>query len=110
MRTTNKSVVNKLQAHVLDSFGIDDGWDTDDSVANLKEQLKSFDYLPSEYQRAKELVMGGTFLCYHYQVREFLNSLDIQDWTKHPDEYDNQQQWDLYVHLLSREICKLINQ
>ena len=107
MKTTNKEVVNKLQAHILDSFTQDFGWDNDNAVANLVEQISSMRIgSATNYTTAKELVMGGTFLCYHYQVREFLDGLGINPEGK---EYDSQKSWDLYVHLLAREISKLVN-
>lgn len=108
MRTTAKSVVDKIQEHVLDGF---EEWESyDDCESPLDALTSQLEYMrndnETDYQTAKRLVEGGQFLIYHYQVQEFLNGLGIN-----PDgkEYDTQDSWELYVHLLSREICKLIN-
>jgi len=104
MRTTAKEVKEQLREHVLDSFTKDYGWDSDDAVSNLKEQLKSFDYLPTAYAQGRELAMGGTFLIYNIDIQEFLNGLGINPDNK---EYDFQDSFDLYVHLIARTIGEI---
>lgn len=105
MRTTTKSVKTAIREHVLESFGTDYGWDNDNEIENLKQQLKSFDYLPTTYKMAEELVQGGTFLVYYHDVQEFLDGLGINTEGK---EYTQQQSWDLYKHLIAREISALV--
>ena len=106
MRTTTKAVINKLQAHILEKFGVEFYGDNYE-VTNLANQINSMRINDeSDQKTAKGLVEGGTFLCYYQDVVDFLKELDINDKDK---EYSDQQGWDLYIHLLSREICKLIN-
>lgn len=107
MRTTAKAVTSKVQQHILGYFGESDGWDSENPVTNLKQQMDVMVYDTKPlYQGAKELVEDGCFLAYHSQVNQFMDSLDIND---KQINYTDEQTWDLYVHLLAREICKLVN-
>jgi hypothetical protein len=40
LRTNSNQVKDALKAHVLEHFTKDYGWDSDDTVANLKKQMK----------------------------------------------------------------------
>lgn len=107
MKTTSKEVITKLQEHILDQFGTDYGWDTDNKVANLTDQISHMRVgSENNYTTAVHLVEGGTFLVYYTDVKEFLNGLGINPDNK---EYGDQDSWKLYIHLLAREISKLVN-
>ena len=105
MRTTAKQVTDKVQEHILRSF-----FDWERGVLPQQALKNQINYMKhdteTDYQAAKRLVEGGQFFVYHYDVNDFMNDLDINDKQK---DYDDKETWDLYVHLLSREICKLIN-
>lgn len=71
---------------------------------DMQDQLNAIKHHDmSDMQAAREFIEGGSLLCYHSDVKDFLNSLDIN-----PDnrEYSNQQSWDLYIELCAREIIK----
>jgi hypothetical protein len=110
MRTNDKRVVAKLREHVLDGFGLDYGYDTDDKVANLKDQIYALRYTGNNnVTAAKELVMGGKYLVYYADAIEFLNKLGLND-RSNVKGYTDQQSWDLYVNLLVREIVAITNE
>lgn len=101
MRTTAKPVVNKLHQHIKEHYS--DRFD--DWLKGLILEVNSQHYgNRSIYQASKELVLGGNFLIYHYDVNNFVNELDINNKQK---DYTDTETWELYVHLLAREICKL---
>lgn len=106
MKTNDKRVIAKVQEHVLESFTPED-YNVETSEQAITEQIN---YMrignDNNYQTALHLVQGGSFLIYHYQVKDFLNSLGINPDNK---EYTDQQSWDLYCHLVAREIQKIVN-
>lgn len=107
MRTTSKQVIAKLQEHILDEFGTDNGWDTDNKVDNLVKQITSMRHdNENNYMTAVRQVEGGGFLIYHEEVKDFLNSLGTNPDNK---EYSDEDSWKLYIHLLAREISKIVN-
>ena len=106
MKTNSKQVIAKLQEHILESFTPEDF-----NVETPEQALTSqINYMrignDNNYVTAKHLIEGGSFLIYHYQVKDFLNSLGINPSNK---EYTDQASWDLYIHLLAREINKIVN-
>jgi len=105
MRTTTKQVKEQIQKHIKEYFSQDYGFESDNAVDNIKQQLKSFDYIPSTYNQAMELVNGGTFLCYHSDIKDFLNGLGINEDKK---EYSSEKSWKLYSHLIAREIDTMV--
>lgn len=105
MRSNTTIVRNKVRDHISEYFNKDNGWDSDDVIANIKSQLKSFDHMPNTYSKAAYMVDGGTFLVYHTDVTEFILSLDLNFSDR---EYDNMKQWELYKHLVAREIEKMV--
>jgi hypothetical protein len=101
MRTTAKPVVNKLQQHIKEFYQDNH----EDWLKGLIQDVNSQHFgTRSLYQAATELVLGGNFLIYHFDVNNFMNDLDINDKQK---DYTDEETWNLYVHLLAREICKL---
>ena len=106
MRTNSKEVKTQIREYVLEQFSKDSGWDTDDKLANLKEQIAAMVYPgQNENQAARALVEGGTFHIYHQDAADFLNGLGINPEGK---EYTGEQSWELYINLLSREIVALV--
>lgn len=96
MRTTNKEVVNKIREHILEFYNLED----------LRAEIEGLDYISDYYyHRAKYMVQGGCFLCYYHNVKEFLNSLGINPTNK---EYSDDKSWELYKHLIAREVEKLL--
>ena len=106
MQTTTKQVKQELRDHVLDYFTKDYGWDEPDTLENLKEQLESFSYMPTDYAKGEYMAQGGSFLIYYDEQREFIEQLLGQEDTK--DIYTDQQVFDKYVHLVARTIQDLV--
>ena len=95
MRTNTKEVKTKIREHIADFY----------TANELKEEVKAImnndkRIYTSVYHAVLHMVQGGCFLCYHYQVQEFLNSLDINPTNK---EYDTEKSWELYCHLIARD-------
>lgn len=109
LRTTNKIVKEKINAHILEQFSVDYGWDSDDKLANLKEQLKMFDHMHSDYKAGRYMAEGGTFLIYYDEQRKFLNDILEQTDTDN-DKYSNNQVFDTYCHLIGRQIAELVKE
>lgn len=98
MRSNTKQVRDLVKQHVLSQI--------DNDIEGLKANLKAVSYSsPTIYGQAKYLVDGGSFLVYNWDVKEFLDTLDINPNGK---EYTDQASWDLYKHLVASEIEKLI--
>lgn len=93
----------EIKQHILDEFI--DGWDSKDPLVNLRLQLRSFDYLPTIYDRAIKLVEGGTFLVYYYDVNQWLDELELVPGDNNLDDSDK---WDWYIHILASAISKLM--
>jgi hypothetical protein len=105
MKSTTTTVKNDINAHILSYFGADMGWDNDTPLDNLKEQLKSFDYMPTDYAKGKYMAEGGTFLVYTADMVDFLNGLGINPNNKEYSEIDTFNQ---YCHLIARQIAQLV--
>jgi hypothetical protein len=106
MRTTNKEVVQKLREHILEYFSQDFGWDTDNRIDNLKEQVSAMQWSgESDYATGVRIAEGGTMLVYYDETKDFLNSLGINPENK---EYRDSESWSLYLHLVGREISNLV--
>jgi len=105
MKVNNKIVKDNINNHILSYFTADAGWNDDDTLSNLKLQLKSFDYMPTDYAKGAYMVDGGTFLIYHDDVKEFLNGLGINP---EGEEYVVAKSWELYKHLIGRQVAELV--
>jgi hypothetical protein len=76
------------------------------TLEDLKANVKALQWgNKTEYQALKELVEGGSFLCYHSDVKDFLNTLDINPKNK---EYSDDESWTLYINLLAMNGEKLL--
>lgn len=120
MRTTNKLVTEKLQAHILQCFEeaaeYADEHDVQynnsgDEIPHtplqmLIEQIQHMRYgNRTTYRTALDWAEGGGALIYYTSVNEFLATLDINSDGRN---FDDTKSWRLYCHLLAREITKLV--
>lgn len=97
LRTNSNEVRKQVQNHIKEYY----------TKKELKEQIDYMSYgNKSIYNLALEMVQGGSFLIYHEEVKDFLNSLGINPENK---EYDNIKSWDLYSHLIASNIEKIYN-
>ena len=97
MRTNSKAVRELVKAHILETMSAED----------IKATIKNLQYNnQSVYFAGKEMVQGGSFLCYYTDVVDFLNSLGINPENK---EYSNAKSWELYKHLIASEIEKIVS-
>ena len=105
MRTTQREVVEKIQDHILESFSKDNGWDHEDPKRNVENQIK---YMQRDgetvYKTARNYVEGGAMLVYYGDVIDWLKTLNLDE----SRQYSEQESWELYVHLLAREITKMV--
>ena len=75
------------------------GYFTPEELKSNVEAIKCGMY-PTTYHALKHMVEGGSFLCYHSDVQNFLNGLGINPEGK---EYDVTKSWELYCHLIARD-------
>ena len=54
------------------------------------------------------MVQCGNFLIYYDDVREFLNTLELNNNSN--KNFTNEQVWEMYQHLLAREIEKIVKE
>jgi hypothetical protein len=105
MKSTTTTVKKDINTHILSYFTQDMGWTSDNALANLKEQLNSFDYMPTDYAKGVYMAEGGTFLVYTIDMEDFLNGLGINPEHK---EYSEQQVFKQYCHLIGRQVAELV--
>lgn len=105
MKSNTNQVKALINEHILSHFDEDHGWESPDRLANLKDQLRSFDYMPTDYAKGKYMAEGGTFLIYYKDQREFLDGLGIN-----PDgkEYPDHKVFEQYCHLIGRQVAELV--
>jgi len=108
LRTTNPQVKAKLVEHVLSYFTKDYGWDSDDTMANLKEQMKAFNWLPTDYAGGKYMAEGGTFLIYYREQRDFLGDLLEENEFEREHKYSDNQVFATYCHLVGRTVSDIL--
>ena len=105
MRTTNKTVVRKLEQHVLENFWPKNYGSGHIGLQNLKDQI---DYMRHDdrtiYQTALDYVEGGGLLISFGDVQDFLNGLGINETGK---AYSDEKAWKLYCHLIARTMSQL---
>ena len=99
--TNTKEFMKKVQTTIVKDFE----WDAD----RINNQFKVFTYLPTNYIKAKELVMGGCFDCYYSQVAntmaEWFNTTADGIWAYYKD--NEQKMWESYVHIMAKNIVCL---
>ena len=96
IRSTSLQVIKGLHSHILDYYNLEE---LTSQVTNLK-----CPYYPTLYKCAFHIVEGGCFLIYNEDIQNFLSDLLQSDKTK----YTENQSFEMYCHLLSREIVKII--
>jgi len=106
MKTTDKTVKEEMQEHVLSYFTKEHGWEDDDQLKNLKEQLKSFDYMFTTYDKGKYMAESGSFLIYYDDQRKFIENLLGQKDTE--SMYSDSKVFETYVYLIARTIDELV--
>ena len=100
LRTTSKQVKQQLNDHILSYFAPDMYGNDDTALNNLKDQLKSFDYMPTDYAKGLYMANGGTFLVYYREQRDFLGEL--------LEETEHEREHKTYCHLIARQIAELV--
>jgi len=96
-RSDSKQVIEKVRSHIYDYYNLDD-------LKNDVEAIKHpFD---SVYLSAKRMIEGGNFLIYYSDVRKFLEGLHLNNKSK--KDFSDFECWEMYKHLLAREIEKII--
>jgi len=105
MNTNCKHVREAMKSHVISFFEADN----DNATAALCDQAKSMIYrnLPTLYHVGRYMAEGGSFLIYHGEVKDYLNSLGINPLNK---EFSDVESWALYCHLCGlavERVCKI---
>lgn len=96
-RSNSKQVIEKVRSHIQDFYNYDN------LIGDIEAIKHPFD---SIYLSAKRLVEGGCFLIYHTDVREFLEGLHLNN--KSEKDFSDYDCWEMYKHLLAREVNKII--
>jgi hypothetical protein len=108
LRTTSKQVKQKLNDHILSHFTKDYGWNSDNAIDNLKQQVKAMSYGDFAYQNGLEMAQGGTFLIYYREQRDFLGDLLEETEFEREHKYSDDQVFKTYCHLIARQIAELV--
>lgn len=106
MRSDSKEVRTKVVEHIRDFIDPSEyNCKTlhEAIVSQLDAMYEHRDY--TMYRTAKRWVEGGAFECYYYDVRAFVDSLNLNNSGKRT--FSNDEVWAMYVHLLARELEKI---
>lgn len=113
LRTTNKSVVEKLRIHVLENFAETAEWERNNDnpkatpISCLVDQI---DYMlwgdRSVYATAIDWVEGGSALIYFDEQREFLAEL-LEETKEEANRFSDNQVFKKYCHLVARTVAQL---
>ena len=108
MKSNSKEVRQKIYNHIKDTFqDLEyEGCDT------LKEKIiKQIDYMKYDretiYNTCYRLAEEGTFLVSNYDIREFVNSLDLNN--KSNKQFNDDDTCKMYFNLLANELWKIYN-
>lgn len=107
VRTNSNYVKRKIRNHIYNNIRA-----RDYGVRTKKDALKKqINYMrfpgESDYQCAKRFVTDGNFLISDWDIKRFINSLGIN---KERKKYDRQKTFDLYRHLIAREISQMMSE
>ncbi len=103
MRTNSKTVMTKVEDHVLDYL---------ENMATIQELIEEISHSGYRndiiYNKAKAYVQGGSFLVYYDDVIK-----EVARWTgtrvdKRGREYTGPEAWKLYTHLIAKYLEKKI--
>ena len=100
MRSNCKEVKEKIREHIGEYY-------TNEELKKEVENLKNCNVAYNIYGIGKYMVQCGNFLVYYDDVREFLNTLDLNNSNKN---FTDEQVWEMYQHLLAREIEKIVKE
>lgn len=93
-RKNSKEVKEKIREHIHGFY------DFEDLVNDVEAFMRI--YKTNAYSAGKKLVKHGNFLIYYENVREFLESLNLNN--KSEKTFSDDDCWKIYTHLLAREI------
>ena len=97
LKTNTKKVSDRIKAHVLEYY------ETPEALRRDMEAVGGF----TDYHKGQNLVDGGCFLCYNFQVFEFLKEA-LEETDDEALKYDEVQSWNLYRHLVGKACEKLV--
>jgi hypothetical protein len=108
VRSNTKGVQEKIRQHILQQFSNPSDYSGNPAtpVEALKNSVAAAADPRQPEKAAEAFIEGGAFEVSNDQVTDFINSLGLRQ-TK--PEYSNDETWNLYTSLLSREIRNLIN-
>lgn len=107
LRTTNKVVIRRLEAHVLDNFWPKNYGGGTVGLQNLKDQLDAMQYGDrSIYQTAIDYAEGGSYLIYYGDCRQFLQKT-LEQTPEEASRFSDDKVWKLYCHLVARTMAQL---
>ena len=106
MKTNSKEVKAKVLNHIIEFV---EEWDNADTLQN--KVINQLDYMKNArediYHTCVRLVQGGRFLVYDEDVRQFINSLELNNNSKR--KFDCMQVFNMYCILLARELETIYN-
>lgn len=107
MRSTDREVKNKINAHILERFENENygGPEGNTALDNLKDQVAVFTWMPSVYKAGYHMAEGGTFLIYTEDMEAFINSLGINPTGK---RFSDNEVFERYCHLIGRQVAELV--
>ena len=101
LRTNTKQVAAAIAAHVMEYYPTVEALRADANAAAMMPRDVTAD------AKGRRLVEGGCFLCYIYQVRDFLREA-LQETDAEAQRYNDRDVWELYTHLVAKSIARLI--
>lgn len=106
MKANSKEVKTKVFNHIIELV---EEWDNADTIKN--KVIDQIDYMKNTgediYQACIRLVQGGAFLIYDEDIREFIDSLELNNNSN--KKFDNMQIFNMYCMLLARELETIYN-
>ena len=97
----------RINDHVMSYFTADHGWTESNSPKEaLQEQLKSFDYMPTDYQKGVYMAEGGSFLVYYTDQRDFIKKT-LEQTEEEANKYTDQKVFETYKHMVGKAVERL---
>lgn len=101
LKTNSKIVRQAVRQHILDTHQIDD---LVTNVDNLLTYIPNQSRVPATADGIGQfMVDSGYFLCYYTSAREFLKEA-LQETDEEANKYSDEKVWQLYRHLIGREV------
>lgn len=98
MKSNCKIVNEKIRKHITEYYTRDE----------LTRQVQALNYKGNIYNAGVAMVEGACFLIYNDDIRKFLDSLDLNN--KSNKNFDDDEVWTMYKHLIAREIEKIVKE